>query len=683
MRLLAPALALVLVGATDVRAQDVLTPELLWSLPRVGAPSVSPDGRMIAFGVTRYDVEANKGNADLYLIPVAGGEPVLLAGTEHRESAATWRPDGEWVGFLSNESESTQLWEIRPDGSGKRQVTDVEGGISNFLYSPDGRHVSFTRNVKVGRTTADLHPDLPEADVRIIDDLMYRHWDHWRDGEYRHLFIATYSDGKIGKPVDLMAGEPYDTPLDPFGGVEQIAWNADGSWIAYTSKKLTGAEFARSTNSEVYVYNLETKETSNFTIGMMGYDIEPAFSPDGRQLAWLSMERDGYEADRNRLFVVDLETAEKRELSEGFDQDAHGPAWSADSRTIYFTSETEGTIQLFAADVESSQIRQVSEGVHNYYGFAVAEGDGGPSLIGQRVSMSAPAELYRVDPRSGATQRLTFLTAPIMDRLELGRVEARWIPATDGGRILTWVIYPPGFDPGQRYPALLYAQGGPQSTVSQFFSYRWNFQLMAANGYIIVAPNRRGVPSFGQAWKEEISRDWGGQAMRDLLSAIDEVATEPFVDPDRLGAVGASFGGYTIFWLAGNHERRFKAFVAHAGVFNLESMFGATEELFFPEFDLGGPYWDSPRPESYDLFSPHRFVQNWDTPMLIIAGQLDFRVPVTEGMQAFTALRAQGIEGRFLYYPEEGHWILSPQNGLVWHREFFGWLDRYLKPPSS
>ena len=666
-----------------LNGQEVLTPELLWELPRVGGPSVSPDGRLIAFGVTRYDLEANKGNSDIYLIPVAGGEPVLLVGTPHREGSPQWRPDGEWLGYLSNESGSTQLWEVRPDGWVRRRVTDLEDGISNFQYSPSGNHISFTRSVDVDATTAEMHPDLPKANARIIDDLMYRHWDHWRDGSYRHLFIAHYRDGAIGDPVDLMPDEPYDTPLDPFGGGEQIAWSADGRQIAYTSKKMTGARFARSTNSEVYLYDLETGETTNLTDGMMGYDIEPAFSPDGRNLAWLSMERDGYESDRNRLFLLDLGSGERRELSAGFDQDAHAPTWAADSRTLYFTSETEGTIQLFAAEAETGEIRKVSEGDHNYYGFAIAEGEDGRSLIGQRVSISAPAELYRVDERTSETSRLTFFTAPIMDALELGRVERRWIPATDGGRILTWVIYPPGFDPEQRYPALLYAQGGPQSTVSQFFSYRWNFQLMAANGYIVVAPNRRGVPSFGQAWKEEISRDWGGQAMRDLLSAIDEVAGEPFVDTDRLGAVGASFGGYTVFWLAGHHEKRFRAFVSHAGVFNLESMFGATEELFFPEFDLGGPYWESPRPESYDLFSPHEFVQNWDTPMLIIAGQLDFRVPVTESMQAFTALRAQGIEGRFLYYPEEGHWILGPQNGVLWHREFYGWLDRFLKPLSS
>jgi dipeptidyl aminopeptidase/acylaminoacyl peptidase len=436
-----------------------------------------------------------------------------------------------------------------------------------------------------------------------------------------------------------------------------------------------------STNSAIYLYEIESGETANLTEGMMGYDIEPTFSPDGRYLAWLSMERDGYEADRNRLFVYEFEaTTEPREITAGFDQDAHGPAWSSDSSSIYFSSETAGTIQLFAADVGSGEIRQITDGVHNYGAFEVADTASGTALVASRVSMSAPAEIYRVDVASGEAERLTFFTQPLIDSVDLGNVEKRMVRSSDGAEVLTWVIYPPEFDPSRQYPALLYAQGGPQSTVSQFFSYRWNFQLMAAGGYIIVAPNRRGVPSFGQAYKEEISGDWGGQAMRDLFAAIDEIAAEPYVDEERLGAVGASFGGYTMFFMAGHHEGRFKTFVAHAGLFNLESMYGATEEIFFVNFDLEGPYWKSPKPESYEIFSPHNYVQNWDTPMLIIHGQKDFRVPVTEGMQAFTALQLKGIESRFLYYPEEGHWIQSPQNGLLWHRVFFEWLGRFLSP---
>jgi dipeptidyl aminopeptidase/acylaminoacyl peptidase len=660
-----------------------MTPERLWEIPRVSGPSVSPDGSHVAYGVTRFDLVENRGSADLFLIPVDGGEPFRLTDTPASEHGVAWRPDGEWIGYLSAASGSTQLWEIRPDGSGRRQVSEIPGGIANFRYAPDGRHVSFTAEVKLGPAVVDRYPDLPKAEARIIDDLMYRHWDTWKDGIYSHLFVAEYLDGGLGEAVDVMAGEPYDTPLFPFGGGEQIGWSADGRWIAYTTKRMTGAEYTRSTNSDLFAFDLETGTTTNLTEGMMGYDIEPVFSPDGRYVAWLSMERDGYESDRNRLFVHDFENGQKQELSVDFDQDAHGPAWSADGTTIYFTSEVEGTIHLYAADVAAGQIRRITDGQYNYYSFEVAEGDGGRSLVAQRVSMSAPAELYRVDPTSGDAVRLTHHTEPVVGSLELGRVEPRWVEATDGERVLAWVIYPPGFDPSQRYPALLYAQGGPQSTVSQFFSYRWNFQLMAANGYIIVAPNRRGVPSFGQAFKEEISGDWGGQAMRDLLSAIDDVAEEDYVDENRLGAIGASFGGYTVFWLAGNHEGRFKTFIAHAGVFNLESMFGATEELFFPEFDLEGPYWQDPRPESYDLFSPHDFVQNWDTPMLVIHGQKDFRVPVTEGMQAFTAAQAQGIESRFLYFPNEGHWILTPQNGVLWHRVFFEWLGRTLKPATS
>lgn len=674
------AAAVLLTLPIGVRAQDVMTPERLWEIPRVSGPAVSPDGSTIVYGVRRYDLAENRGATDLFLVPVAGGDPVRLTDTPGSESSATWRPDGLRIGYLSGADGSTQLWEIRPDGSDRRQVSHVASGIGNFRYSPDGRHVSFTSYVKLDPAVVDIYPDLPKADARIIDELMYRHWTSWRDQTYRHLFVAEYRDGELGEPIDLMPGERYDTPLSPFGGGEQIGWSADGSRIVYTAKKVTGAEYATTTNSDLYAYDAASGRTTNLTDGMVGYDIDPVFSPDGRHMAFLSMARNGYEADRNRLFVYNFEGGQTREISVGFDLDVSSPEWSEDGRTIFFTSAVEGTIQLYSADVETGEIRRITEGPYNHYAFDIAEGAGGRQLIAQRVSMSEPAELYRVDPATGESTRLTFHTKPVIGKLTLGRVEALWITATDGERILTWVIYPPDFDPARQYPALLYAQGGPQSTVSQFFSYRWNFQLMAANGYIVVAPNRRGVPSFGQEFKEEISGDWGGQAMRDLLSAIDHLALEPYVDENRLGVVGASFGGYTVFWLAGHHEGRFQTFIAHAGVFNLESMYGATEELFFPAFDLGGAYWDTPRPESYDLFSPHRYVQNWDTPMLVIHGQKDFRVPVTEGMQAFTVLQAQGIESRFLYFPEEGHWILTPQNGVLWHRIFFDWLGRTLKP---
>ena len=664
-------------------AQQVLTPERLIQLTRIGAPVVSPDGATLVFGVRTTDLAANRGNTDLVRLPTAGGEPMRLTDWDGGEIAQQWRPDGRRIGFLSAKSGSMQLWEIAPDGSDPRQVTDLEGGIDNFRYAPGGAHISFTRRVKLDQSTLDRYPDLPKADARIVDELMYRHWDTWRDYDYNHLFVTEYRDGTIGEPMDVMPGERFDTPLAPFGGVEQIGWSADGTVIAYTAKKLTGAAAARSTNSDIYLYDVATRRTTNVTQGMMGYDVEPTFSPDGRYLAWLSMARDGYEADRNRIFVRDLAAGRSWEVTVGFDRDAGNLTWSADSKTLYFVAVTEATAQLFAADPGRNTVRKITEGMHNYTDVAVARAGNRPVLVAGRQSISAPTELFRVNPANGEATPLTRYNDAVLAGLSLGRVERRMVKATDGADVLTWVIYPPGFDPSQKYPAILYAQGGPQSAVSQFFSYRWNFQALAANGYIVVAPNRRGVPGFGQAYKEEISGDWGGQAMRDLLAAIDEVATEPYVDRDRLGAVGASFGGYSVFWLAGNHEGRFKTFIAHDGVFNLESMYGATEEIFFPTFDLEGAYWDQPTPPSYEAFSPHKFVQNWDTPMLVIHGEQDFRVPVTEGMQAFTALQLKGIESRFLYFPEENHWVLQPQNSVLWHRVFYDWLARYLKKPGT
>jgi dipeptidyl aminopeptidase/acylaminoacyl peptidase len=678
-------LVLVLLAAAPVRlaAQLILTPERLVQLIRVSPPTVSPDGATLVFGVRTTDLAANRSATDLFRLPAAGGDPARLTDWEGSEYGQQWRPDGRRLGFLSAKRGSVQLWEINPDGGDPRQVTDLAGGVDNVRYAPSGTHVSFTRRVKLDQSTVDRHPDLPKANARIIDELMYRHWDTWRDYDYNHLFVAEYRDGTIGEPVDVMPGERWDTPLMPFGGVEQINWSPDGKVVAYTAKKLTGAAAARSTNSDIYLYDVATRRTTNVTEGNPGYDVEPVFSPDGRMLAWLSMARDGYEADRNRIFVRELAAGRNREVTVGFDRDAASPTWSPDSRTIYFLAVTEATEQLFAADPAAGTVRRITTGLHNYTDVAVARVNNRVALVAGRQSISAPTELYRVNPAGGEAVQLTRYNDSTLATLTLGRVEQRMVKATDGAEVLTWVIYPPGFDPSRQYPAILYAQGGPQSPVSQFFSYRWNFQALAANGYVVVAPNRRGVPGFGQAYEEQISGDWGGQAMRDLLAAIDDVANEPFVDRSRLGAVGASFGGYSVFWLAGHHEGRFKTFIAHDGVFNLESMYGATEEIFFPTFDLGGTYWDVPKPASYEAFSPHNFVQNWDTPMLVIHGEQDFRVPVTEGMQAFTALQLKGIESRFLYFPTENHWVLQPQNSVLWHRVFYEWLAKYLKAPGT
>jgi dipeptidyl aminopeptidase/acylaminoacyl peptidase len=654
-----------------------LTPELLWKLGRIGGEHVSPDQTKVLYSVTYYKVDDNKGFKDWYVYNIEDQSTIRITNTNINEGGAVWRPDGQKIGFISDESGSSQLWEMETDGSNRKQISFIEDGISGFKYSPDASKIVFHKKVKLDKTIEDIYPDLPKANARLENDLMYRHWDVWHDYTYNHLFVANYSEDGIYEAKDIMEGEPYDTPMKPFGGMGEIAWSPDNNIIAYTCKKKTGKEYSFSTNSEIWLYNLESGKTTNFTKGIEGYDKNPVFSPNGKLLAWESMERDGYESDQARLFIADVETGKRRNLFADFEEHAQNITWSVDGKTIYFISDIKATDEIFKIDVATAQIERVTDGVHNYKSIQLA----GDNLLARKQSMSYPDELYLVNLTTGNDMAVTEINKPILDQIEMGRVEERWVKTTDGKDMLVWVIYPPDFDASKKYPALLYCQGGPQGTVSQFWSYRWNFQLMASNDYIIVAPNRRGLPGFGMEWLEQISKDYGGQNIKDYLSAIDAVSEEPYVDEQNLGAIGASYGGFSVFYLAGHHDERFSAFVSHAGIFNFEQMYSTTEEMWFVNWDIGGAYWDKDNEvaqRSYK-FSPHRYVDKWDTPILVITGENDFRIPYTQGMAAYNSAIMRDIPAQYLHFHDENHWILKPQNGLLWHRTFFNWLDNWLK----
>lgn len=662
-------------------AQERMQAETLWKFGRVSEPKVSPNGKLIVYNVTRYNVSENKGNNDLWLVDINGKDAVQLTNTPFSESNARWRPDGKKIGFLSSESGSSQLWEMNADGTEKKQISNFEGGIYNFNYSPTMKHIYFSQEVEIDMSLKKRYPDLPKANALMYDELMMRHWNQWEDGAYSHVMYCSYDAGVLGKAIDLMPNERYDAPTMPFGGEEQMSWSADGKTIAYTCKKEVGAAYAVSTNTEIYLYNIETGTTINISQPNKGYDVEPRFSPDGKQIAWLSMERAGFEADKNRIFVMDLTTKVITDITKPIDQSADNILWSRDSKTIYFTSCVDAVHQLYSYSLTAKKdpLRKITNGLSDLGSIDLSFDGKISNIVATRVNISSPTEIYKVELTKGNLYKLTSTNDEVLNKLELGKVEKRMVETTDDKEMLVWVIYPPNFDKSKKYPSLLVCQGGPQSTVSQNFSYRWNFQLMAAQGYIVIAPNRRGLPSFGQEWNDQISGDWGGQAMKDLLSAVDDVSKEEYIDKDRRAAVGASYGGYSVYWLAGHHQNRFKSFIAHCGVFNLESMYGSTEEIFFVNHDLEGPYWKTPTPKSYELFSPHKFVKNWNTPILVIHNDKDFRVPLGEGLQAFSAAQLQGIKSRFLYFADEGHWVTKPQNSLLWQREFYRWLDETLK----
>ncbi|MCB0804974.1 MAG: S9 family peptidase [Bacteroidales bacterium] len=666
-----------IIGKPDLQPEsDRMTPEILWAFGRVGGHEISPDGKTVLYGVSYYSIEQNKGNRELYTIDIAGGEPKQITRSAKSEFNEIWRPDGKKIGFLCSESGSVQFWEMNPDGSGRKQISQIDGGITGFKYAPDQSKILYTREVPIENKFEYLYKGLPDASGKLFDDLMYRHWDHWVE-TYSHVFYADFDGNGLSNHTDIMKGEPYQAPLKPFGGIEQVDWSADGKTIAYTCKKLTGKAATLSTNSDIYLYQTETGETSNMTQGMMGFDVAPLFSPDGNYIAWESMERDGYESDQNRLFIMNMNTGEKIYATKGFDQNAGSLSWSADSKSIYFTSDWHSRFHIYRYDLETKKITKLTEGMYDYK----SAGEAGDVLIAARNSISMPTELFSVNPVSGEPTQLTFTNNELLDRLTMGKVEERWMKTFDGEDMLTLIIYPPHFDPAKKYPALLYCKGGPQGPLSQNFHYRWNYQIMAANDYIIVAPNRRGVSGFGQAWQEQISGDYHGKSMQDYLTAIDEMAKEPYIDEDRLGAVGASAGGYAVYYLAGIHNGRFKAFIAHDGIFNEEAQYLETEEMWFENWDKGGPFWEKDNKVAQEVYkhSPHKLVQNWDTPILIIHGQLDYRVVFTQGMTAFNAAILRDVPAEFLYFPDENHWVLQPQNGILWQRAFFDWLDRWLK----
>lgn len=661
-------LLLTIAMVKTTQAQELMSPETLWKLGRVNLEDVLPNGQKVLYSVTTYDLPTAKSNMDLYLMDVGTNAVIRLTDFEGTDSDGRFRPDGSKIGFLRD----GVLWEIGLDGKNAAQIGKEE--IDGFKYSPDGKNIVFIKDVKYFKTEKELYPDLPKANVKIIDGLMYRHWKSWEDDKRSNVFVQAYDNGTLVGDAKNIMNVPFDAPVKPHGGMEQINFSADGSKVAYTCRKENGTALALSTNSDIFVYDLKTAETQNISGGNMGYDLDPVFSPDGKYVAWRSMKTAGYEADKSRLMLYDFTNKQSIDLTEKYDRDAESLVWSADAKTIYFISGADGTQHIFAIEVKNAALRQVTSGMHDYTALAI----GGNKLFATRVSMTEPAEIFVINQQGGKPLQLTSVNTTYWNSIPKAKVEKKMVTTTDGKQMLVWHILPPNFDPTKKYPTLLYCQGGPQSHLSQFFSYRWNFQLMASQGYIVVAPCRRGMPGFGAAWNEQISGDWGGQCMRDYFSAIDDAATLPYVNKDKMGAIGASFGGYSVYWMAGHHQKRFKTFIAHAGIFNFESMYGTTEEMFFENHEKGGAYWDMPRPKSF-MDSPHLSVANWDTPILITHGEKDYRVPISEGMQAFQAAQLRNIPSKFLWLPDEGHWIQQPHSSVLWQREFYKWLDKYLK----
>lgn len=695
------------IGKSNITLQsDLMTPEALWAMGRIGTAQASPDGKHIIYQVGYYSVKQNKGHQVIYIMDSDGKNNKMLTTSAKSETDAVWIKDGQKIAFLCD----GQIWEMNPDGSGRKQLTNDKTGIDGFKFSPDEKYVILIKQIPYHGIIKEKPEDLPLTTGRVITDMNYRHWDEYVES-IPHPYLAEVTSNGIGEGTDIMKGEPYECPVKPFGGAEQLAWSTDSKTIAYTSRKKTGINYAISTDTDIYLYNIESKQTVNICkpanykepeINMTksmkdqavnseenlknnpGYDVNPKFSPNGQYVAWLSMARNGYESGRNRLCVYNLKTREKTYTTESFDSNVDDFCWSADSKTLYFLGIWHGCENIYQTNLKGN-VMQLTDG-WNDYGSVQMLNDG-KKLLAERHSMSQASELYIVTPgkkeKTAKVEQITFENKHLYDQMTFGKIQQRWTKTTDGKDMMYWIILPAHFDETKKYPTLLFCEGGPQSPVSQFWSYRWNMQIMAANGYVVIAPNRRGLPGFGSEWNEEISGDWTGQCMNDYLSAIDDACKNlPFVDKDRLGAVGASFGGFSVYYLAGHHNKRFKCFIAHDGAFNLESMYTDTEEAWFSNWEYDDAFWNKDMTENAKRTyanSPHKFVDKWDTPILCIHGEKDYRINANQGMGAFNAARMRGIPAELLLFPDENHWVLKPQNGVLWQRTFFNWLDRWLK----
>ena len=684
---------------------DRLTPELLWSMGRIGSTVLSPDKTNILYTVTTYNISENRGYSAIYILNSETKETKkLTVNTSKSESDANFIENGRKIVFLcADDNGTSQLWMMNTDGSNRKCISSEKTDVNGYLFSPDEKHVVLIHDVPTETSIIKNDDDLPKATGMVINELMYKHWDRYVRS-VPHPFIANFDGSQVTNARDILDGQPYESPMCPFGGIEEFAWSPDSKSLAYVMRKKTGRDYAISTDSDIFLYNLETGKTKNLckpenykspvvnaTSSLkhqiqynenedynLGYDDKPKFSPNGKYIAWTSMKHDGYESDRTRLCVFEFSTGSKTYVTETFDSGVNDFVWDDNSKELYFSGVWHGKTNLYKTNLKG-EVSKITDEVCDY---TLVDVDSRQNkLLTKKQSMSMADDIFFVDIKKGTSYQLTNINESIYNKLTFGEVKERWVKTVDGKQELCWVIYPPHFDKNKKYPTLLFCEGGPQSPVSQFWSYRWNFQIMAANGYIIIAPNRRGLPGFGYEWLTQISGDYTGLCMKDYLSAIDDICKEPYVDKDRLGCVGASFGGYSVYWLAGNHDKRFKCFIAHDGIFNTQQQYLETEEMWFPNWDMGSAPWVKPGGEMQKVYSesPHLFVDKWDTPILCIHGQKDFRIEYTQAESAFNAARLHGIPAQLLLFPDENHWVLKPQNAILWQRTFFRWLDKWLK----